>query len=128
MDSSFCTWSIFTIKDGCTSAKHLCIWLLLISFQTVPNSKQEVQIHNFWIFGHTCWLLYKRNPFVQTRSTNFFVLLEKILCFFLLVRIHFVLFFYLLLICLVFKYILATYPFLCCVSLNKNKNWNILFY
>ena len=89
-------------------------------------------MHIFWIFGHTCWLLYKRIPFVQTRSTNFFVLLEKFQCFFLLVRIHFVLFFTCSrppCFCIFFFTCFSSVLFLniyllhihfaCCISLNK---------
>jgi hypothetical protein len=69
------------------------LWLPLVHLQIVTNSKQEVESHIFWTLGRTCWLLYKRNPFVQTRSTNFLVLLGFFWQIFLLVCIHSVLFF-----------------------------------
>ena len=61
------------------------------------------------MFGHTCCLLYKRNFFVQTKSTNFLVLLGILWHFFLLVCIHFFLF--LLASCVFIFILLASYLF-----------------
>ena len=69
------------------------------------------------MFGHTCWLLYKRNSFVQTRSTNFLVLLGILWHFFFTCLHPFFSFFYLLHVCLfLFFILLASYLF--CVGPN----------
>ena len=114
------------------------IWPSLISFQTVANSKQEVTKKSNSTFGRTCWLLYKRNPFVQTRSTNFFVLLgifwhffftcsHPFCPFFYLLRIHFAfsfLFFFL----LFYIFMVATYPFCLYVQISLIKKSKYILY
>ena len=113
------------------------IWSHLISFQTEINSKQKVSKRCQQTFGRTCWLLYKRIPFVQTIKNQvrilsrtfrdflapFFYLFASILCFFLLASLPFFVF------CFLFSvfiyYLFSCYAF--CVGPTKLvllKNWN----
>ena len=62
-----------------TSAKD--IWPHLTSFEIVTNCKQKDEWHAF-SFWDTWQLLYKRISFVQTKSTNFFILFGIFIHFF----------------------------------------------